>query len=97
MVYTFSDKTCEYLEKLEKTFYISRFSVEEKYRKTGLGIDLMAKAIELARNAGADCILLHSAATNKNMVEFYAKRGFDLLDSENSRGYMRGLFANKLR
>ena len=97
MVYTFSDKTCKYLEKLEKTFYISRFSVEEKYRKTGLGIDLMAKAIELARNAGADCILLHSAATNKNMVEFYAKRGFDLLDSENSRGYMRGLFANKLR
>ena len=97
MVYTFSEKTCAYLENLKKAFYISRFSVEEKFRKTGLGIDLMAKAIELANEAGADSVLLHSAATNKNMVEFYGKRGFELIDSENSRGYMRGLFANKLR
>ena len=97
MVYMFSDKTCSYLENLKKAFYISRFSVDEKFRKTGLGIDLMAKAIELATESDADCILLHSAATNKNMVEFYAKRGFELIDSENSRGYMRGLFANKIR
>ena len=69
----------------------------EKYRKTGLGIDLMARAVGLAAGSGADCILLHSAATNKNMVEFYGKRGFELIDSENSRGYMRGLFANRLK
>ena len=97
MVYTFSDKTCEFLENAGKSFYISRFAVLEKFRKTGLGIDLMARAVELAAGSGADCILLHSAATNKNMVEFYGKRGFELIDSENSRGYMRGLFANRLK
>ncbi len=95
LVYNFSDKTFEYLKDMGKSFYISRFAVLEKFRKTGLGIDLMTRAVDLAREKGAECILLHSAATNKNMVEFYGKRGFELIDSENSRGYMRGLFARR--
>ena len=95
LVYTFSDTTCEFLQNAGKCFYISRFAVEQRFRKTGLGIDLITKAISLAENSGADCILLHSAASNENMVDFYGKRGFELIDSENSRGYMRGLFAYK--
>jgi len=95
LVYSFSNKTYEYLKDAGKCSYISRFAVEEKYRKTGLGIDLISKAIDQARGSGIDLILLHSAASNSNMVEFYGKRGFDLIDSENSRGYMRGLFASR--
>ncbi|MCR4702301.1 MAG: GNAT family N-acetyltransferase [Saccharofermentans sp.] len=95
LVYTFSDKTLEFLQNAGKCFYISRFAVEQRFRKTGLGIDLITRAISLAADAGADCILLHSAASNVNMVDFYGKRGFELIDSENSRGYMRGLFAYK--
>ena len=95
LVYNFSDRTFEYLKDMGKSFYISRFAVLEKFRKTGLGLDLMTRAVDLARENGAECILLHSAATNKNMVEFYGKRGFELIDSENSRGYMRGLFARR--
>ena len=95
LVYNFSDKTYEYLKDMGKSFYISRFAVLEKFRKTGLGIDLMTRAVDLAREKGAECILRHSAATNKNRVEFYGKRGFELIDSENSRGYMRGLFARR--
>ena len=85
----------DFLKDYGSCSYISRFAVEEKYRKTGLGIDLITKAIDLARGKGTDLILLHSAASNENMVDFYGKRGFDLIDSENSRGYMRGLFANR--
>ena len=96
LVYTFSDKTCSFLQEIKKCSYISRFAVLENYRKTGLGIDLITRAITMAKESGADCVLLHSAASNKNMVEFYGKRGFELIDSENSRGYMRGLFANSL-
>ena len=95
LVYSFSDTTYEFLKDYGSCSYISRFAVEEKYRKTGLGIDLITKAIELARGKGTDLILLHSAASNENMVDFYGKRGFDLIDSENSRGYMRGLFASR--
>ena len=96
LVYSFSDTTYDFLKSIKKCSYISRFAVLENYRKTGLGIDLITRAIEMAKESGTDSVLLHSAASNKNMVEFYGKRGFDLIDSENSRGYMRGLFANNL-
>ena len=96
LVYSFSDKTYGFLKDAGLSFYISRFAVRQSFRKTGLGIDLMARALGIAREAGAKSVLLHSAATNKNMVEFYGKRGFRLIDSENSRGYMRGLFANTI-
>lgn len=93
LVYSFSDKTFRFLEEAGNAFYISRFAVKQRFRKSGLGIDLINRALEIAKDSGASCVLLHSAATNKNMVEFYGKRGFELIDSENSRGYMRGLFA----
>ncbi len=96
LVYNFSGKTYEFLSSAGHASYISRFAVEQKYRKTGLGIDLITRAVELAKKSGSSIVLLHSAASNRNMVEFYGKRGFDLIDSENSRGYMRGLFALSL-
>jgi len=96
LIYSFSDKTCEFLENAVPSWYISRFAVKQRYRKTGLGIDLITRAVGIASEAGAKSVLLHSAASNSNMVDFYGKRGFKLIDSENSRGYMRGLFANTL-
>ena len=47
LVYNFSDKTFEYLKDMGKSFYISRFAVLEKFRKTGLGIDQIGRAHEL--------------------------------------------------
>ena len=38
-------------------------------------------------------VLLHTAVSNIKMRDFYANRGFIVLDSEDSRGYERGLFA----
>lgn len=95
LVYSFSDKTFEFLKDVGPSCYISRFAVEESIRRTGLGNDLINKALELAYASGIRCALLHSAANNKKMVSFYGKRGFKLIDSENSRGYSRGLFANR--
>ena len=94
LVYSFSEKTCRFLEECGLSFYLSRFAVTQRFRITGLGIDLITRAVDIAHRAGSKCVLLHSAASNKNMVEFYGKRGFELIDSENSRGYPRGLFAN---
>ena len=97
LVYNFSEKTYGYLKDAGLSFYISRFAVLQDFRKSGVGIDLMAKAIDIAHESDARSILLHSAASNKNMVEFSGKRGFRLIDSESSRGYMRGLFALSFR
>ncbi|MCR4767914.1 MAG: GNAT family N-acetyltransferase [Saccharofermentans sp.] len=96
LVYSFSDKTFDFLKTAGPSCYISRFAVAEEYRKTGIGIDLITRAMDYAKSSGSSTVLLHSAASNTKMVDFYAKRGFDLIDSENSRGYMRGLFAGKL-
>ena len=95
LVYSFSEKTFGFLEQAGTSFYISRFAVKQRFRKTGLGIELITRALDIAHKSGAVCVLLHSSATNKNMVDFYSKRGFELIDSENSRGYMRGLFAKR--
>ena len=96
LVYSFSDKTYGFLKTVSSSCYISRFAVAEEYRKTGIGIDLITRAMDYAKASGSDTVLLHSAANNTRMVDFYAKRGFDLIDFENSRGYMRGLFACRL-
>lgn len=93
---SFSAKTLNYLSGFDKVGYISRFAVREDLRNTGLGIELVNKAVELARQADCGAVLLHSSATNKNMVEFYKNRGFELIDHEDSRGYDRGLFSNSL-
>ena len=94
--FDFSPKTHECLKDVDKILYISRFAVREDLRNTGLGIELVNKAVSLASEEGCGAVLLHSSATNKNMVEFYGNRGFKLIDHEDSRGYDRGLFSNRL-
>ncbi len=93
---SFSDKTLNYLSGFSKVGYISRFAVREDLRNSGLGIELVNRAVELAVKEDCGAVLLHSSATNKSMVEFYRKRGFRLIDHEDSRGYDRGLFSNSL-
>ena len=93
---SFSRKTLDYLSAFTKVGYISRFAVREDLRNEGLGIELVNRAIDLAKEAECGAVLLHSSATNKYMVEFYKNRGFELIDHEDSRGYDRGLFSNSL-
>ena len=41
-------------------------------------------------------MLLHTALSNSGMVDYYKTRGFDLLSSDDRRGYQRGLFGKAL-
>ena len=91
MKYSFSKKSSNFLAHYTSCGYISRFAVADEVRKTGLGSRLMDEALELPESA--DLVILHTAVSNKSMCEFYTSKGFILVDSENSRGYERGLFA----
>ncbi len=93
---SFSRKTLSYLSRFNRVGYISRFAVREDLRNEGLGIELVNRAVALAAEARCGAVLLHSSASNRSMVEFYKNRGFELIDFENSRGYDRGLFSNRL-
>ncbi len=94
--YSFSEKTEQVLKGYAKASYISRFAVIQGLRREGLGIGLMSAIEDYSRQNGCDVMLLHCAAVNKKMTAFYGARGFELIDSENSRGYPRGLFAKRL-
>ncbi len=94
--FNFSDKTMDYLKDIVIAGYISRFAVRRDLRSGGLGVDLINAAIELADRKGCDCALLHTAVNNMRMVAFYKNRGFEVIDSESSRGYLRGLLGRRI-
>lgn len=77
---------------VENVLYISRFAVCNSLRGTGLGVMLIDEAYNIAKSLGLSKLVLHTAITNKGMVDFYIKRGFELVSSDNYRGYERGLF-----
>ena len=94
--YSFSEKTARFLSGFKKASYVSRFAVLQESRRTGLGLNLMALLEEYSKEQGCDVMLLHCSTVNKKMTAFYKARGFELIDSENSRGYPRGLFAKRI-
>jgi ribosomal protein S18 acetylase RimI-like enzyme len=66
---------------------IARLAVDERYRGRGLGRDLVSFAVALVMNQimpyiGCRFITVDS---NRPAVEFYEKRGFTLVDSEENR------------
>ncbi len=93
MKYNFSRKTEYLLSTHNKCGYISRFAVSDELRQTGLGARLMNEALSTFNAERIELVLLHTAVANRKMREFYLASGFELIDSENSRGYERGLFA----
>ncbi|MCQ2532225.1 MAG: GNAT family N-acetyltransferase [Saccharofermentans sp.] len=93
MKYSFSRKTEEFLSSFSSCGYISRFAVAVELRKTGLGRKLLDAALSSPETDGTGLVLLHTAIANTRMTNFYLNRGFDLIDTEKSRGYERGLFA----
>ena len=94
--YSFSEKTERFLAGFKKAAYVSRFAVIQELRRGGLGVSLISGSEDYARENGCDVMLLHCSTVNRKMTAFYNARGFELIDSENSRGYPRGLFAKKI-
>ena len=93
MKYSFSSQTARTLREYRDCAYISRFAVNEQYRDTGLGVTLMNEALRMPISTRSGLVLLHTAISNVKMRDFYINRGYVVLDSEDSRGYERGLFA----
>ena len=93
--YSFSNRTFELLSQYKSCAYISRFAVTSKARKNGLGVKLIDFALTCPEFQDTGLVILHTAIANRPMKDFYFNRGFELLDSEHSRGYERGLFIKK--
>ena len=76
--------------------YFARFSVWDQWRGQGIGNYLLSFCEKVARSSKCSHMLLHTALSNEGMVDYYRTRGFNLLSSDDSRGYPRGLFEKPL-
>jgi ribosomal protein S18 acetylase RimI-like enzyme len=75
-----------------RTAYFSRFAVLPSLRRTGVGQMVYQAAEDWLRSKGFTTVWLHTAMTNKPLVDFYESRGFRLIEESAARGYPRGTF-----
>ncbi|KAF0981635.1 hypothetical protein FDP41_012292 [Naegleria fowleri] len=59
-----------------KAIYIMLLGVLPKYRKLGIGKQLMEKIFDIARQNGISTCFLHVQTGNEGAVQFYEKLGF---------------------
>lgn len=76
--------------------YFSRFAVHPHLQQTGVGRLIYQAAESCLISAGYRQVDLHTALTNISLVNFYQSRGFQLIQTDHSRGYPRGLFRKAL-
>ncbi|MEG2814048.1 MAG: ribosomal protein S18-alanine N-acetyltransferase [Oscillospiraceae bacterium] len=58
--------------------YINNIAVDEKFRKQGIGFDLINKLIDFMKIKNAVFISLEVRKTNFNAIKLYEKAGFQL-------------------
>ena len=61
----------------ERTAEIETLSVLESERGAGVGAELTRAAIDFAREAGANSILVAAAHSNEGALSFYRREGFE--------------------
>jgi [ribosomal protein S18]-alanine N-acetyltransferase len=59
---------------------LQRIAVDATHRRTGLATGLLEEAVGLARNEGADRLLLEVREDNAGAMAFYSARGFVEID-----------------
>ncbi|MBQ9979805.1 MAG: GNAT family N-acetyltransferase [Oscillospiraceae bacterium] len=60
-----------------KTLYIHFYYMVPKYRKMGMGVQLLGCAVSEARKLGYEYIRLHAYTQNQSAVNFYKRNGFE--------------------
>jgi ribosomal-protein-alanine N-acetyltransferase len=75
---------------------LQRIAVGSAHRRTGLASDLLDAVVGLARDGGADRLLLEVREDNHGAIAFYAARGFVAVDRRR-RYYRDGATALVMR
>lgn len=60
--------------------WVESIYVEPKFRKQGIASNLFEKAEELAKLLGEDMVYNYVHPNNQNIINFLAKRGYDVLN-----------------
>jgi len=68
------------------TAYVGQFGVTPKYKRMGLGSILMDHCENLARTEGYEAIQLDTAKPATHLVNWYLKRGYEIVGSTHWEG-----------
>mgnify|MGYP004629998387 FL=1 len=63
-----------------KALYIDRFGVNVNYLRKGIGSLMLNKAIDTAKDNGAEYVRLFVVDINKPAINLYIKSGFNRID-----------------
>lgn len=74
--------------------YLDDFSVTEKYKNQGIGSNLFELAKNYSFKTGNKEIRLHVNNCNSNAVEFFSKRGFEVLEDFNDKSLLVRKYEN---
>lgn len=81
----------------DKRYLLKRFAVAPSYQNQGLGTMIFQKAVEKLKEVGAHYLQLYSSLENKKLVCFYQGLGFNCLETDNKKGYERGLWIKTIK
>jgi len=100
LVLTDSDKIIASLRLEEisnKRYLLKRFAVSPSYQNQGLGTMLFQEAVEKLRKIDALYLQLYSSLENEKLICFYQGLGFNCLETDNKKGYERGLWIKTIK
>jgi len=100
LVLTDSDKIIASLrleEISDKRYLLKRFAVSRSYQNQGLGTMLFQEAVENLKKIDAHYLQLYSSLENEKLISFYQGLGFNCLETDNKKGYERGLWIKTIK
>ncbi|XP_032625102.1 N-alpha-acetyltransferase 30 isoform X1 [Chelonoidis abingdonii] len=83
-------------KKMFRRGYIAMLAVDSKYRRKGIGTDLVKKAIYAMVEGDCDEVVLETEITNKSALKLYENLGF-VRDKRLFRYYLNGVDALRLK
>lgn len=81
----------------DKRYLLKRFAVSPSYQNQGLGTMLFQEAVEELRKINALYLQLYSSLENEKLICFYQGLGFNCLETDNKKGYERGLWIKTIK
>jgi len=76
--------------------YLSRFGVDPKIHKNGVGQELIEFVIAECREKKFSAIALHTCSTMKHLIKFYYSNDFYIHSTSFDRGYIRALLLHDI-
>jgi len=81
----------------DKRYLLKRFAVKPDYQNQGLGSMLFKEAVETLKGIGAKYVQLYSSLENEKLIKFYKGLGFNCLETDQKKGYKRGLWVKTIK